>query len=710
MRSSRNRIPLVWPTLFTLILGAARLMAEAGPADEDLMGLKELAAGLDPTFESVSRHLPAMKHPREIVGVKDHPHDIGIAEDGSLQLSDNITAKDSPVAFFEVGSPPARFGSGDARCEKRLLDGYLPIVIAEAKHDGVAYEQTVFGYSEGLSADQPLFAYVRLKTSNLSPAGRTVDVSFRTQAKGDAGTSRRWKLEMGPNGERAVYLKVPFDLSKGGPAEPDAAGFDRHLAEASGYWKELLARGTQIRVPEQRINDAHRAWLAYNFLDVDKRDGVYQPCDGAGFYEEVYGYSAALYCHALDLMGLHDIARVYLESLFHFQREDGLFYINFGLPDTGAFLFALAQHYRLTGDADWLRSVAGRMLRMCDWIIRSRKAATMQGSPGRPVTYGLIRFRPYCDYRQPAYDYFSDTYLCVGLEEAASVLAQIGMTKQADGIKAQAAGYRRDILASMEAAVFDLDGMKVLPLEPVTHRILKESKNQANGYYSLIAPCVLENDFLPASGPLARCITAFLERKRGLILGMSRFQDGVDHAYTYGYWMNCLERDLVEPVILGFYGSLAYGMTRETYSAVEVTWVAKGDNMHTLPHLYSNTQQLRLFRNMLLREDGEDLIIGQAIPRHWLAPGKRIDVVRAPTAFGPTSFTIESEANRGRLTVFIEPPVRKAPRSIKVRLRHPERLPILGVDAKYMPQIRFERETVTLANVREPIRVEVRYR
>lgn len=43
---------------------------------------------------------------------------------------------------------------------------------------------------------------------------------------------------------------------------------------------------------------------------------------------------------------------------------------------------------------------------------------------------------------------------------------------------------------------------------------------------------------------------------------MSRFHDLVDHAYAYGYWMNCLQRDEVKRVILGLYGSMAYGMSR----------------------------------------------------------------------------------------------------------------------------------------------------
>jgi hypothetical protein len=57
----------------------------------DLLGNAEMAADGDPTFESVARHFPAMKHPREVVGVKDHPHDIGVGQDASLQLNDAST-------------------------------------------------------------------------------------------------------------------------------------------------------------------------------------------------------------------------------------------------------------------------------------------------------------------------------------------------------------------------------------------------------------------------------------------------------------------------------------------------------------------------------------------------------------------------------------------------------------------------------------------
>jgi len=83
---------------------------------------------------------------------------------------------------------------------------------------------------------------------------------------------------------------------------------------------------------------------------------------------------------------------------------------------------------------------------------------------------------------------------------------------------------------------------------------------------------------------------------------------------TYGYWLNCLERDEVERVLLGFYGSMAYGMSRGTWAGVECTNMASGNNAHTLPHLRSGTQQLRLLRNMLLREQADELLLATAVP------------------------------------------------------------------------------------------------
>jgi hypothetical protein len=675
-------------------------------SEHDGFGEQELAARGDPTFESVSRHYPPLKWSREVVGVKDHPCDVGVAADGSLQFGEDIANYKKPTAFFEVGN--YRFGSGKEP-SKNLLNGYMPIVVSTDRHDGLEFEQTVFGYTKDFSADEPLFAYIRFRAINPGEAVRSIDLHFRTQPSSSNSPPPSWQLELPGHSQRAVELRVPYAVLES-PAEPvPGAEFDSKLAEVVAYWDRLIATGSRFEIPEGRVQDGYRAWIAYSFLNVAKRKDVYEVCDGSGFYGKVYGYSVALYCNNLDLLGYHDLAVRYYDSLLTFMQTNGLLAVNFGDTDTGATLWSMGEHYRITQDAEWLRRMAPKMLAMCNWIVGQRRAVTT-GAAGQPsLTKGLIRYRPYADLLHPAADYFSNSYLRKGLAATAAVFAEIGMKEEAARLKQESDEYLRDITASMDAAVFTDHGMKILPAIPDTHELWKESNGSADGYYGIIAPCMLEAGIPAWNDPKAALIVDALERRGGLTAGVCQFHSLVDHAYTYGYWMNCLQRDEVKRVILGLYASMAYGMSRGTYSAVECTAIRTGENYWTLPHTYSNTQQLRLLRNMLLREDGSALWIGQAIPRAWLARGNRMALNDAPTLFGPVTYSLSTKMD-GSMQVHLVPPKRSAPEEIVVRLRHPESLKIASVEAKGGERVRFSGDTLRLQHLTDAVDMVVKFR
>jgi hypothetical protein len=682
--------------------------AAAQFADRDVLGGLELGKNEDPTFESVASYLPAMKKPREVVGVKYHPHDIGVRPDATLELSDDVSVPENPVAYFEIGEPAARFGAAPDACRKSLVDG-VPVVEASCDHEGVRYRQTVFGYSEGLSPDAALWAYVELRADGLELVGKKARVAFFVGPGNGARNVKSWDLALDPGVPSSLWLKIPFDGPDKGWAEIRRPEFEEKKLEVLDSWKQDLGSGTGLRVPEKRVNEARGAWLAFASLDVDKRGAVLEPHDGAGFYEEVYGYSAALYPHALDLWGRHDEAARILESLLTFQAPDGLFTQHFGTPDPGTLLFAMCEHFELTGDAAWLKRVAPNMIRMAGWIIGKRRGSMTPSDVPRTATYGLIKFKPYCDFPEETYDYFGDAYGAVGLEKTARVLSAIGLAEDAGRIGLEAAAYRRDILASMDKAVFDSGGLKVLPIEPETHRILKDSQGRASGYYSLISSCMLESEFLPAADERAGWVMRFLEEKGGLRLGMCEFGGGIDHAYTYGYWLDCLKLDRIKRVILGLYGSFAYGMSRETYSGVEVTRLFTGDNEPTLPHLYSCTQQLRLLRMMLVQEEGDRLWIGRAMPRPWLAGEEGVEVRDAPTAFGPVSYVIRPHPAQGRTEVEITAPTRRTPEAILLRLRTPNRRKIAAVRVNGRMVKSFAGETIELKKPAALLKIEVAY-
>lgn len=105
----------------------------------DTLGEEELAALGDPSFESISRHFPAMRFSREVIGVKDDPKECVVQPDGTLQLDrmeleeeySGLPHEKRAYAFFEIAIAPVpgyvlwhRFGSGENLCAKRLLEDY----------------------------------------------------------------------------------------------------------------------------------------------------------------------------------------------------------------------------------------------------------------------------------------------------------------------------------------------------------------------------------------------------------------------------------------------------------------------------------------------------------------------------------------------------------------------------------------------------------
>jgi hypothetical protein len=221
---------------------------------------------------------------------------------------------------------------------------------------------------------------------------------------------------------------------------------------------------------------------------------------------------------------------------------------------------------------------------------------------------------------------------------------------------------------------------------------------------------LLETEFLPPSHPHAQLIASRLEDRGGLCLGCQAWRGGINHGYTYGCLSNAMRAGQTDKTILGLYGWMAYGMTRETYAGAEISYHRTGNAGASLPHAYSGAQQLLLLRNMLVREEGQDMILAQAVPRHWLTAGKKVEVLDAPTFFGKLSYSIQSGDGAGKMTVAIDPPMRRPPKAIVLHLRHTDEGRAIQSATVDGAAIRtFTKNTMTLTNLGGPCTIEVRY-
>ncbi|MCD9022416.1 discoidin domain-containing protein [Cohnella silvisoli] len=642
----------------------------------------------DPTFDRVGSLFPKMKYSREIIGVKNSTQDIGVAFDGSLQFNNAITSDYSNpnianVGIWEVTSAPSiRLGFEPGTVKKSLLNG-LPIVTCTYDDfDGLQYEQTVYGASLNQSPTELVYAYSRMKVTNPGASSKTIGLRFR---KNTTSVSADWSLVIPAGGSQSVYIKVPFTFAS--ITKVDAIEYDFNYNYVRDYWTNLLSQGMTVNTPEQRVNEAYRAWRSYAFLNADGQNLF----DGSGFYDMEYGYSAQHQIRALDQDGYHADADVYLRKSLSQVSPAGLYTENFGVADQGALLTSLAHHYKLTRDAAFMSYAKPIVVNMANWIKNTRAAQT-----GTGALHGLIYYAPYADHPAPAYAYFTDTSLCKGLEDAIEALQLAGYTADANLFVAEAADYRSDILASMNASVFVHDGFTYLPMFPQTHEAILASNYRADDYYGMNLSMVLDTNFLDPNSTLAQILINTLEKRGGLSLGALAWRGGIDHAYALGYLDNVMQRNETEKGVLGLYGWLAYGVSQDTYGGVEITNHLFGDNHPTLPHGFSNGEQMRLLQMMLLRTVGNELIVGQSIPRNWFEDGKTIQVQNAPSKFGPLSYTMSSNAASNKITVTLTPPTRNAPSSIKVKLRHPQSKSIVGVTVNGVTHTNFSGETITL--------------
>jgi hypothetical protein len=548
------------------------------------------------------------------------------------------------------------------------------------------FNQTLFAATEGMDSKKPLGVFLGLTIRRRASASVGL-IAVAVELTGDG--AEPLELATAEVGADTITVHAAVRVA-GGTQAPfvniSAADFAGNLSAAEAYWKTKIEPAKGPTVPEPRVMTAWKAWLANSLIHVRRDEaGLLYPQDGVLFYEAVYGYSAALFCSMLSRFGLAHHAKAYLNSLLRMVAPDGLFTLNFGLPDHGALLVAISDFYLITRDDDWFSEAAPTVEKMVAWVIDTRQATLANQTQGSK-THGLIFYRPYCDHADPEYSYLSDTYLVLGLEAAARALTSANKSS-ADRVWQAAASYRRDVERSMVNSVYTARGLRTVPIFPQTVELIKAANNTAKNYYSLTGSNLLEADFFSAHDPSAELIADFIEDADGLVPGLfaSRFDMaapealeasagagvgatfearsgvdipptvepwfklGMDHAYTFGLWHHRLRQGNATPAISGLYSSLAFGSS-QTFSSVEVTLVGTGSHWPTLPHLYSYTQQLRLLREMILFESLEhsanltgNLSCGFGVPRAWLASEAGVQLRDAPTILGTTSVSLRLE-------------------------------------------------------------------
>jgi hypothetical protein len=515
-----------------------------------------------------------------------------------------------------------------------------------------------------------------------------------------------WTWTLNPGESKTAVAKIPY-LVLSGETERSALeklDFDREHHAVAGYWKRRLLESAQLITPESMLNEFYRAHAGHLLINCegDPEDPSRRFARVGSFSYGAYGNESCMMVVDLERRGYHKEAQQCLDAWLHYQStvmlpgdfstRTGILYGAGGLEAGGYnqhhgwILWMLAEHYRFTRDDAWLRKAAPGILAAADWII----GETQRTSNRHELERGLLPAGSLEDIGDWWPWLSTSCYTWRGLDSAAWTLEQ-AKHPQAGRVQGEANKYHDHLLnnfrkASERSPVVRLrDGTAVPHIPSQVHR-----RGRCFGW-------ICET----LEGSMHLLITGALDpRSEEANWILKDYEDNRYLSNQYGYRLDDFDRDWfsrggmsmqacllldVEPYL---YRDDVKNALRALFNAEAVSYFpdVRMNTEHALPDMgdsrgdhYKSSDEANAcgwLRYLFVREEGDNLLIGQAVPQEWLRPGKDCALRRTATYFGQVSIAFSGGTNQ--ITATLDGPQRNPPSQIRVRFREPGgRLPKL---------------------------------
>jgi hypothetical protein len=438
------------------------------------------------------------------------------------------------------------------------------------------------------------------------------------------------------------------------------------------FWREKLATGAQISLPEERVNEMLRAGLLHLDLITYGLEPSGTLAPSVGVYTPIGSESVPIILF-MDSMGWHDVARRSANFFLEKQHDNG-FMQNYGdyRIETAGALYALGEHYRYTRDDTWVKQIEPKLLKACDYILEWRRRNKREDLRGKG--YGLLDGKvgdPNDTYRS----FMFSGYHYLAIKRVSEMLKSVDPSKS-DELAREADDFRKDI----RTAFFEIFGRSpVMPLADGSWCTTMSPYADYPGALSLYAEggkwythgALNVRDSVV--GPLWLVFQEILEPNEFATVELLNFHNELltersvsfsqpyysPHPYVH------LMRGEAKPFLKAYYNTVASMADRETYSFFE-HFMGGPNKTHEEAWFLMQT------RWMLYMERGDTLQLLAGIPRSYLENGKKIELTRVASYFGPVSLQVNSELNQGRIRAKIECKSERRPTRVVLRLAHPE--------------------------------------
>lgn len=498
-----------------------------------------------------------------------------------------------------------------------------------------------------------------------------------------------------------IELIIPFlPVSEEKIASVRRMTYEQARQSVAKFWKDEIARGMQVEVPEEPLNNLWRFSVPSGFITADVYpNGEHVMKVSPHWYEGVWAVGNAMHLPELIQRGYRQEVAAFLDPYLDAKRRrpvpnDGVtFSLATGfisppseysavswLSDHGAILWTASEYFLLTRDQEFLGRWLPALLEGVEWIARERAITELRGG----IDAGLMPPSRSTDDPEMLNLVFNDAWTYRGLAGVCRVLKQIGhkdLARWEQERDAYRATFQKVFRGAVQRTIRWTDGSGIqIPFIPWD---LKQTNADKLHIFYLDA------------GPLFAGVTGLLDPNDEIITWALRWLTEGPYSKTYNpngnsfagppslyYELATSEphfswniplrflRNERENFLEGFYSLSAGSVSRRFLVGYEERNGVPGYAM-------VNAAIAMHLRNMLVFENeaGQGLDLLRNSPSTWLEGGKHIRVQRAETYFGQVSYTVRSMDGE-RIEAEIESPDRDRLAWIRLHLHAPNGKPL----------------------------------
>jgi hypothetical protein len=408
---------------------------------------------------------------------------------------------------------------------------------------------------------------------------------------------------------------------------------------------------------------------------------------GSQVYRQANSGEPVMAAVVIDQFGLHQESADGLRIHIDMQGADGdwtdpLGWTHDAWSVPGWKARAIMEHYKLTGDREYLEKVYPHMLASSLFQEKQRARTRVLDKGVHPLNYGLMpRGQGVCglDNDGDWYGVFiPHNILSVYADslslEAAWILGKTNDKKELEQICQTA---EKDLLYTMDQGAIQEDGYRWIP------GVAGNRKGSRWGVLYALFPCHL----LPPDHDLVTGTIRYMERnisKGGVPLHTGFMENGS--------WVAMALDNLAEAHLARGNGDKAahYLYTTLNHGTPLFTWCEeRGQDPGTheisgdLQHSWTPIAVVRILRDMMVMEDGDGLNLALGTDRSWLASGKPVGVTDMPSHFGNVTYQMQYDPAKQTVSgeiKMVPKPNQQACQWTTLHIRLPEGMKVKSVD------------------------------